>query len=219
MALPEAIATTELDAAAMSRQDLFEFDRQGYLLIKNMLTQSEVASLDAAVRSLEADAHARLAAGPAPVPPRNYFGERGYHALVNAGRGAEAAGEYQACVLEDFWNADAAFDVLVAHGPTLAYVNALIQEDPKLNNSQIFLRYPGSTSNLHSGGWQQGNSHGPGSKYRYGHNDRGVDCMMLRVICKCSRSLCVFFEASKKRLHRLRPARHRGAGRLHGAAR
>ena len=32
------------------------------------------------------------------------------------------------------------------------------------------------------GGWQQGNSHGPGSKYRFGHNDRGVDCMMLRVI-------------------------------------
>ena len=150
MALPEAIATTEPDAAAMSRQDLFEFDRQGYLLIKSMLTRSEVASLDAAVRSLEADAHARLAAGPAPVPPRNYFAERGYHALVNAGRGAEAAGDYQACVLEDFWNADPAFDVLVDHAPTLAYVNALIQEDPKLNNSQIFLRYPGSSSNLHS---------------------------------------------------------------------
>ena len=178
-----SIATTSRDATELAAADLFEFDRTGYLVVKQMLLPDETMRLHAAVQALEADAQARLST--APVAGRNYFAERGYHALVNAGRGADSPGSYNVLVLEDFWNADATFDVLVDHRPTLTFISALIQEDPRLNNSQIFLRYPGSTSNLHSGGWLGGNSHGSGSKYRYAVNQHGIDCMMVGIATAC----------------------------------
>lgn len=176
-----SVATTPRGATEMSQADLFEFDRTGYLLVKQMLLADEVSRLHAAVRALEVDARARLTAAPA-VAGQNYFASRGYHALVNAGVGSETPGDYRVLVLEDFWNADAAFDLLVDHAPTNVFMSALIQEQPRLNNSQIFLRYPGSESNLHSGGWAGGRSHGAGSKYRYAVNQLGVDCMMVRAI-------------------------------------
>jgi hypothetical protein len=172
------VATTPQGATAMSKRDLFELDRSGYLLIKGLLTPPESAQLAAAVDRLESDAHARLADGAGPVPPSTFFAQRGYHALVNAGRGADGPGRFTSVVLEDWWNADSAFDLLVDHAPTMAYMSSLIQEEPRLNNSQLFLRYPGSTSQLHSGTW----SHGGGSKYRYSWRDGKPDCMLVRLI-------------------------------------
>ena len=162
----------------MSEQDLFELDRSGYLLIKGLLMPAESVRLATAMDLLESDAHARLVEAGGSVLPANYFADRGYHALVNAGRGADEPGRFTSMVLEDWWNADSAYDLLVDHAPTMAYMSSLIQEEPRLNNSQLFLRYPGSTSQLHSGTW----SHGGGSKYRYSWRDGKPDCMLVRLI-------------------------------------
>ena len=85
-----SVATTPRGAAAMSEQDIFELDRSGYLLIKGLLTVAESERLAAAIDRLESDAHSRLGEAAGPVPSSSFFKDRGYHALVNAGRGADA---------------------------------------------------------------------------------------------------------------------------------
>lgn len=156
----------------MTDTEVYEFDRQGYLVIPQLLTPAETASLSAAIDALEAHALERL-----DQPPRkqslwgpNYHAnpDLGYHAW-----GSNAHGE--TLMVEDFFNADPAFDVLVDHAPTMGYIRRIVQGPVRVNNSEIRIRYTGNATGVHMGGPID-------HKYRYSFNARGIDCMMVRMI-------------------------------------
>ena len=139
-----------------------------------MLTAAEVQSFSAAVDELEQHAIEHL-----QQPPRkmdNWWGryeyhrspDRGYHAF-----GRRAKGE--SLLIEDFWNASAAFDPLINHARTMTYIRTVISGRATINNSEIRIRYPGNATNAHMGGPI---SH----KYRYAFTSGKIDCMMVRMI-------------------------------------
>ena len=113
----------------MNDKEIFEFDRQGYIVIKNMLTSDSVASLAAALDALEEHALAHV-----DQPPRktsswganSHVSSRGYHA-----HGSDEAG--QTLIIEDYWNADPAFDILVNHERTMEYVHGVVKERSTIN--------------------------------------------------------------------------------------
>ena len=157
----------------MNEIETFEFDRQGYIVIEGLLTAEEVAALSAVVDELEEHALARV-----NEPPRKHSGwganyhanpERGYH--VNGERA-----EGQALIIEDYWNADPVFDVLLDHQQTMAYVHGVVKQRPTINNSEIRIRYGGNATGCHGG------TVSASQKYRYSYTDHGIDCMMVRMV-------------------------------------
>ena len=156
----------------MTEIEKYEFDRQGYLIIKDMLKEQEVKKLAAAVNELEDHALRHVDLPPRKVsawgPEYHFNEERGYYV-----RGSNKQGE--TLMIEDFWNADLAFDLLVNDASTMAYMRAIIQGHSTINNSEIRIRYPGNASRTHLGG-------PVGPKYRYAFNADGIDCMMVRMI-------------------------------------
>ena len=157
----------------MNEIDTFEFDRQGYIVIPGLLTEAEVTSLSAAVDELEEHALAHVS-----EPPRkdsgwgaNYHAssERGYHT-----NGERAEGK--TLIVEDYWNANPAFDVLLDHAPTMDYVHGIVKERPTINNSEIRIRYKGNETGCHGG------TVNASQKYRYSFTERGIDCMMVRMV-------------------------------------
>jgi hypothetical protein len=155
----------------MNPVEEYEFDRQGYCVIPGMLTEAQTGALAEAVDALEAHALAHVG-----MPPRKqslwgaeyHHSERGYYAWGEREPG-------KTLMVEDFFNADPAFDVLVDHPRTMAYVRKVVQGPVRINNSEVRIRYPGNASGTHMGGPID-------HKYRYGFNARGIDCMMVRMI-------------------------------------
>ena len=157
----------------MNEIQRYEFDRQGFLVIENMLTAAQVASLAAAVDALEEHAVARLDVAPRKRSP---WGAE-YHRDLDLGYHVQGAREEgRTVIIEDFWNADPAFDLLIAHQPTMDYVSAVIQGRPTINNSEIRIRYRGNQSTNHGG------TRAVNGKYRYNVNPVGIDCMMVRMV-------------------------------------
>lgn len=156
----------------MDTLEQYEFDRQGFLVIPAMLSQEQAGDLLAAVKALEEHALARIDRPPRKQslwgPVYHFDPERGYHA-----HGGNGVGE--TLMIEDFFNADPAFDPLVDHSRTMAYVRAIVQGPIRINNSEIRIRYPGNMTGSHMGGPID-------HKYRYGFNGKGIDCMMVRMI-------------------------------------
>jgi ectoine hydroxylase-related dioxygenase (phytanoyl-CoA dioxygenase family) len=156
----------------MNEFEKYEFDRQGYLVIKGILTHTQVNSLAAAIDELEAHALARILSPPRKQAAwgHDYHAddERHYHAW-----GERAEGK--TLMIEDFWNASAAFDVLLDHSRTLEYISQIILGRYTINNSEIRIRYPGNASGTHMGGPID-------HKYRYAFTGGRIDCMMVRMI-------------------------------------
>ena len=156
----------------MNQTEHYEFDREGFLVIKGMLTPAETASLRAAIDSLQDHALRHLDLPPRKQSPwgSSYHRdeEKGYHTA-----GSDQPG--QALIIEDFLNADPAFDFLVNHARTMDYVREIVQGKIRINNSEIRIRYTGNASGTHMGGPID-------HKYRYGFNAQGIDCMMVRMI-------------------------------------
>lgn len=156
----------------MDQREKYEFDRQGFLVIKGMLRAEEVASLARAIDALEAHALEHVALPPrkesiwGPVYHRNP--EKGYHAW-----GSNLPGE--TLMIEDFFNADPTFDLLVNHARTMETIRDIVQGPIRINNSEIRIRYQGNATGTHMGGPID-------HKYRYGFNQNGIDCMMVRMI-------------------------------------
>ena len=157
----------------MNAEETYEFDRQGYIVIKDMLDGAQIQSLATAIDALEEHALAHV-----ELPPRKVSAwgaeyhanaEKGYHV-----QGAKAEG--QTLIIEDFWNADPAFDVLVNHAPTMEYIHAIVKSRPTVNNSEIRIRYRGNASGSHGG------SRAANQKYRYSFGESGIDCMMVRMV-------------------------------------
>jgi hypothetical protein len=150
----------------------YEFDRVGYAVIRDMLTADETARLRGAIDALEEHALERIDAPPRKQAAwgQNYHrdDDLGYHA-----HGARAEGK--TLIIEDFWNADPAFDFLLDHPRTLAYIRAIVQGRFTINNSEIRIRYTGNASGTHMGGPID-------HKYRYAFTNGQIDCMMVRMI-------------------------------------
>lgn len=155
----------------MNTIEAYEFDRQGFLIIKQMLTPEEVAGLAAAIDRLEAYA---LEYVDRPPTKRSLWG-LDYHAAAEGFfvHGSNAYGETM--MVEDFFNGDPAFDRLVDHEKTMAYIGAIVQGPIRINNSEIRIRYPGNATGVHMGGPID-------HKYRYAFNGKGIDCMMVRMV-------------------------------------
>ena len=149
----------------------YEFDRQGFLVIENMLTAVQVASLAAAVDALEEHAVAGLDDPPRKRSPWGPDYHRdpdlGYHVQGSRQEGSTV-------IIEDFWNADPAFDLLIGHQPAMDSVSSVIQGRATINNSEIRIRYRGNQSANHGGTRS--------AKYRYHVNRNGIDCMMVRMV-------------------------------------
>ena len=156
----------------MNDIERYEFDRLGYLVIRDMLDASQVRELSAAIDALEDHAEAQLSR---PVDKVSAWGPVYRH---HAGRGYYVGGARETgktMIIEDFFNADRAFDMLVDHPATMDYIRAIVQERPTINNSEIRIRYPGNQTGTHLGGPVV-------SKYRYSYTDKGISCMMVRMI-------------------------------------
>ena len=158
----------------MNEIEQYEFDRQGFIVIKDMLTSDQVDSLAAAIDALETHAVERVDRPPRKKSPwgAEYHRdeELGYHV-----QGCNREG--QTIIIEDYWNADPAFDVLVDHSRTMEYVHAVLKDRPTINNSEIRIRYKGNASGSHGGHRPERNS-----KYRYSFSDGRIDCMMVRMV-------------------------------------
>ena len=158
----------------MNDLEKYEFDRAGYLLIDGLLTPAQVQGMAAAVDELEAHALANVTRPPRRKPLWPWADE--YHR--NPERHYHTAGEQahgKALIIEDFWNASSAFDALLDHAGTMAYIREIIPETPTINNSEIRIRYPGNATGAHMGG--------PiAHKYRYSFIDGRIECMMVRMV-------------------------------------
>lgn len=156
----------------MNTVETYEFDRLGYLVIPDLLTADEVKRLAAAIDALEERATQQLQRPVDKVsawgPEYRYDGDCGTYV-----QGARAEGKTM--IIEDFFNGDAAFDMLVNHSPTMRYIRAIVPERPTINNSEIRIRYPGNQTHTHLGG-------PVASKYRYAYTRQGISCMMVRMI-------------------------------------
>jgi len=156
----------------MNNIEEYEFDRLGYLVIPNFLRPAELTRLAAAVDAAEADALAQVERPPDKI---SAYGLQYRH---NAEKGYFVSGRREdgnTLVIEEFFNIDPAFDMLVDHAPTMAYIQAIVKERPTINNSEIRIRYPGNQTGSHMGGpvaW----------KHQYAYSARGIDCMMVRMI-------------------------------------
>ncbi|HZT44178.1 MAG TPA: phytanoyl-CoA dioxygenase family protein [Chthonomonadaceae bacterium] len=156
----------------MDKYEAYEFDRQGFLIIRQMLTSAEVAALAAAIDRLEAYALEHV---DSPPQKRALWGPI-YHQHPEKGFFVHGSNAYgQTMMVEDFFNADPTFDFLVDHEKTMAYIRAIVQGPIRINNSEIRIRYPGNATEVHMGGPID-------HKYRYAFNNRGIDCMMVRMV-------------------------------------
>ncbi len=157
----------------MNEVERYEFDRVGYLSIPGLLTEEQVSCLAVAIDALEEEASTRAARPPRRMSPTgrleyHHNAERGYYVS-----GAREPGD--TLIIEDFFNADPTFDLLVDHAPTMAYINAIVQERPTINNSEIRIRYRGNQTGTHMGGQVS-------VKHAYSFNRTGISCMMVRMI-------------------------------------
>ena len=157
----------------MNDVERYEFDRQGYIVIEDMLDSDTVSSLASAVDELEAHALRHLDEPPRKASP---WGPD-YHRNPELGYHADGSNEEgRTIIIEDFWNADDRFDVLVNDPRTMAYIGGIVLGRATINNSEIRIRYRGNQSGSH-GGMRLENQ-----KYRYAFNAGRIDCMMVRMI-------------------------------------
>jgi hypothetical protein len=157
----------------------YEFDRLGYLVLPGLLSAGELAALAEASDRLEEEA---LSCVREPPRKQSLWGrdchrnaDNGFHAYTSGGEGDDLRGFGKTVVVEDFFNADAAYDVLVDHAPTMDVIHDIVQGRIRINNSELRIRYMGNSTHTHMGGPID-------HKYRYAFNEHGIDSMMVRMI-------------------------------------
>ncbi|MBA3685314.1 MAG: phytanoyl-CoA dioxygenase family protein [Planctomycetes bacterium] len=156
----------------MDDRQRYLFDLNGFLHIPALLASDQASALLAASERLE-----RRVAGRWPVLPHRR-GWMGMEGRVDPDDGIYiygGGGPGGTWVVEDFWNADPTFHLLLDHAPTLAITRATIRGRVTVNNAELRVRYPGNHTGAHMGGPID-------AKYAYRHDARGFDCMMTRMI-------------------------------------
>lgn len=159
----------------MNDAERYLFDLYGYIHIPAMLTPHETQTLFEAAQALVHDAVACRDRTPHWRVPRFNLDcwqspQYGYFALATPDTG-------HLVIIDDFWLYPDAFDLLIAHEQTMAYIRRIIQGPMSINNSQMLVRAPGHTSGSH-----QGFPAGHSPKYRYQVINGEIDCMMVRIV-------------------------------------
>jgi len=156
----------------MNDFERYEFDRTGYLVIKNLLSHDELRKLNAGATELEAHAMPNRSQPPRKAFPwgtgNSHRNERGYHVHGGINTG-------ETLVVEDFWNFSSAFDGLLCHARTESYISNVVLGKATINNSELRIRFTGNNTGTHMGGPID-------HKYRYGFHHGKIDCMMVRMI-------------------------------------
>ena len=99
----------------MNEQEAYEFDRQGYIIIRDILDSDQIMALAKSIDLLEEHALVHV---ESPPRKKSAWGteyhvseEKGYHV-----QGERAEGK--TLIIEDFWNSDSKFDFLVSVFPS-----------------------------------------------------------------------------------------------------
>lgn len=171
----------------MNDLERYTFDLNGYLHVKGILTSQEVARALAAANSLESRFVSTVNTEP-------QFGSLkwkiNYHFDAELGTSSydsnHGGGGIQ-YVVDDFLNADPAFDLFVGHDRTMDYVREMTESPIRINSSELRYRHRGSITGTHMGGPIDARN-----EYRFvsesasterTSRDRHFDLLTVRVLC------------------------------------
>ncbi len=133
----------------MNDLEKYQFDLNGYILVKNILTRDEVSSCLEAAKKIEPRVAASVDSEPFSI---GKFGIR-YHVENELGCSwykSDAGGlQY---IVEDFITASSAFDCLINHAATMKYVEALSRGPYHISSAELRYRYKGNYTPTHMGG-------------------------------------------------------------------
>ena len=158
----------------MNAIDQYNFDRLGYLHIPGLLSKDQAALLHQSAQALEADA---LAAQPTATKFRALWGNNVFQSPTHGYYFLGKKAPKETLIIDDFWLFPDAFDFLIGHEPTLAYIREIVQGDFTINNSELRIRYQGNATGMH-----MGFPHGHTSKYSYKVMAGKIHCNMVRMV-------------------------------------
>jgi hypothetical protein len=159
----------------MNDTERYLFDLQGYLHIPGLLTPDQTQRACEAACALEHDARGCQTDAP---QWRSVWGPQYWqhpHHRYFAGNSGPPAGP--TLIVEDFWLYPQAFDFLIGHERTMAYIRRIVQHEVSINNSELRIRYPNNATGMHMG---HATSRRP--KYRYDVVDGEIEAAMVRMI-------------------------------------
>ena len=135
----------------MNDYERYQFDLNGYLLVKGALDKVSTERCLATADAMEQRIASTIDDEPHFV---GHYGLR-YHYDQELGcssyQSNHGGGGLQ-YVVDDFLNADPAFDVLVGHEPVTSYVRSMIVGPIKIVGSELRYRHRGNITGTHMGG-------------------------------------------------------------------
>lgn len=136
----------------MDDRERYHFDLTGYLLVRGVLSPDEVKRALTAIESLEQ----RFVTGVQSQPKYDSLQfKMDYHYDAELGTSSYVAnhgGGGPQYVVDDFLNADPAFDLFVAHPRTMSYVREMTETPCKIMSSELRYRHRGNITGTHMGG-------------------------------------------------------------------
>lgn len=136
----------------MDDLERYQFDLNGYLHVKGILSPQEVERALSAMEALEGRFVASINAQP---KYHSLQFKMDYHYDPELGTStyeANHGGGGPQYVVDDFLNADPAFDLFVGHRRTMAYVHELAEAPVKIMSSELRYRHHGNITGTHMGG-------------------------------------------------------------------
>ena len=136
----------------MDDLERYQFDLNGYLHVKGILSPQEVERALSAMEALEDRFVASINAHP---KYHSLQFKMDYHYDPELGTStyeANHGGGGPQYVVDDFLNADPAFDFFVGHQKTMEYVNELAEAPVKIMSSELRYRHCGNITGTHMGG-------------------------------------------------------------------
>lgn len=171
----------------MDDRERYHFDLNGYLHVKGLLSAQEVAQALSAADKLERHFAETVNAEP-KYHSLHYKMDYHYDAtLGTSSYEANHGGGGPQYVVDDFLNADPAFDLFVGHARTLEYVRGFIESPFKIVSSELRYRHCGNITGTHMGGpidWRNRYTFVGDSTPSAGSNDarRHIDLLFVRVL-------------------------------------
>jgi phytanoyl-CoA dioxygenase PhyH len=134
----------------MNEIEKYQFDLNGFIVVKRLLSREDVKRYLAAAEGLENRVARKL------DEPPNYVGhfsiEYHYDKELGCSSYKNDWGGGLQYIVDDFFNASSEFDSLVNHGPTMAYVSEMAMGPFQLVSSELRFRYKGNVTLTHMGG-------------------------------------------------------------------
>ena len=134
----------------MNETERYLFDLNGYIIVRNILSPEEISAYLAVADELEEHFRTTIDDEPrmlgfANIPFRFDEKHQCYGYKHTGGGGLQI-------VIDDFLNASPAFDSLVGHAATMAYVDELCVGPNWVGSSELRYRYKSNETHSHMGG-------------------------------------------------------------------